>query len=831
MSVRVLARIRPLLKKELDKDVILTAENATGDDNAPPNVVRMPNPKKESESFSFQFQSVYDQDTTQQELFDKEVAPTVKHLFNGFDVTVFAYGVTGSGKTHTMKGGKSLADRGVIPRLLSSVYRRCRKLEKDGETQVDVAVSYYEIYNDRVYDLFEPPEKRTAAGLPIRDNNGKTVVVGLTERPCTTLKDFEKLYDEANVNRSTSATKLNAQSSRSHAILCVTLTQTTDTQTRVSRASCIDLAGSEDNRRTDNNRERLVESSAINKSLFVLAQCVEAISKKQHRIPYRESKMTRILSLGQNNGLTLMILNLAPIRSYHLDTLSSLTFASRTKKIEVNEVENEPVLKAAAVPSKPYSAIAGPGIQRQPLKPLAAVKNADMTQQKEKKTEKPAKSFAVFSEKPKAVPKTTSMSATSTQARRPDNLKRGATDNTTLGSRPSKRPVQSSGYGKQTTSAPTAPAPMSKEAIEAMIEKRIEEKLAERALNETSTIQTQDISEAVQRRLEALEERVGREDDDRGEGLHFLLMAKQHHVRGEYSSALKMYQLALPHFPDNEKLEQKIASLQEKVRREKEARRSHQPPESDPFQAPEPARAAEPESNQVQEEKHVEPLPLAARTSVLAKQPLRKPSVDKPAAPSEKPTTAMRPVSRPLSKSKSTSRKLEPEPVYQEEEDVVNDAADDSCVPDDAASDAGSAYQEDDSFVYKPKPKTRKPKPKKLPVYRDDDNASTHASSTAPIDPPATTPVRPTSSTEDASKAYATPRTKRLLGIINTRDLGQIRMLKGVGAKKAEAIVNCLCEMDDGDEGRWILTDLEQLAGLKGVGVKTVENMRQGIVA
>jgi len=138
------------------------------------------------------------------------VAPTVKHLFNGFDVTLFAYGVTGTGKTHTMRGGKSLADRGVIPRLLSSIYRRSRKTEKDsaGETQVEVAMSYYEIYNDRVYDLFEPPEKRTLAGLPIRDNNGKTVVVGLTERPCTTLKEFEQLYDQANVNRSTSATKV-----------------------------------------------------------------------------------------------------------------------------------------------------------------------------------------------------------------------------------------------------------------------------------------------------------------------------------------------------------------------------------------------------------------------------------------------------------------------------------------------------------------------------------------------------------------------------------------------------------------------------------------------
>jgi hypothetical protein len=138
------------------------------------------------------------------------VAPTVKHLFNGFDLSIFAHGCTGTGKTHTMRGGKSLADRGVIPRLLSSIYRRCKKIEKDtaGATQVEVALEYFEIYCDRVYDLFEPPEKRTPSGLPIRDNHGKTVVVGLTEKPCTTLKEFEQLYDQANMNRSTSATKV-----------------------------------------------------------------------------------------------------------------------------------------------------------------------------------------------------------------------------------------------------------------------------------------------------------------------------------------------------------------------------------------------------------------------------------------------------------------------------------------------------------------------------------------------------------------------------------------------------------------------------------------------
>ena len=84
-------------------------------------------------------------------LISPTVSPTVKHLFKGFDVTIFAYGVTGTGKTHTMRGGKSLQDRGVIPRLLSSIYRRARKVEKDsaGESSVQVSMSYYEIYNEK----------------------------------------------------------------------------------------------------------------------------------------------------------------------------------------------------------------------------------------------------------------------------------------------------------------------------------------------------------------------------------------------------------------------------------------------------------------------------------------------------------------------------------------------------------------------------------------------------------------------------------------------------------------------------------------------------------
>ena len=147
----------------------------------------------------------------------------MKQLFKGQDVTIFAYGVTGSGKTHTMKGNKAVAERGIIPRLLNAIYRRGRDLEKksDGNTTMAAIMSYYEIYNDKVYDLFEAPEKRTPAGLPLREAGGKTHVVGLTEKEITTLKEFETLYDKANTNRSTSATKLNAHSSRSHAIICV----------------------------------------------------------------------------------------------------------------------------------------------------------------------------------------------------------------------------------------------------------------------------------------------------------------------------------------------------------------------------------------------------------------------------------------------------------------------------------------------------------------------------------------------------------------------------------------------------------------------------------
>ncbi|KAL5120901.1 hypothetical protein ACEQ8H_001088 [Pleosporales sp. CAS-2024a] len=731
MSVRVIARIRPLLKHELDKDTIVSAETIDGEKNA--TVVRLPSPKNDAESFSFQFSSVYEPDATQQQLFDAEIAPTVKQLFNGFDLSIFAHGCTGTGKTHTMRGGKSLADRGVIPRLLSAIYRRCKKIEKDsaGATHVEVALEYFEIYCDRVYDLFEPPEKRTPSGLPIRDNHGKTVVVGLTEKPCTTLKEFEQLYDQANMNRSTSATKLNAHSSRSHAILCVKITQTTETTIQVSRASCIDLAGSEDNRRTDNNRERLVESSAINKSLFVLAQCVEAMNKKQNRIPYRESKMTRILSLGQNKGLTVMILNLAPTRAYHLDTISSLNFASRTKKIEVAEVENDPVLRTMCKPLA-TSSIGGANITRQPLRPIAAAHNVNVPEpDKQKKGEKPIKAFSVYSDSRKPTSRPSNPTAQNQGVRRTEGQKRAAEPSSTFASRPTK-----TFRTTETTSRSRNVEPiMTKASIEALIAQRIDEKLAEKALQDAGTVAPA-LSAELQKRLDELEHRIdAQEEDGKSQGLQFLLMAKQHHIRGEDASALRMYRLAQPFFPGNAKLESKIRNLEDRIR--------------------------------------------ASREDTAAKH------VSAPAA-----STAL-----PAALSKAKEKASKPKMVVRDDSDDEDDFAPPP------ESDHDASYASDDSFQYKPKA-ARKPKKtnKKLPIFRDD------AADSLP------------------TSIERTPRTTNLLRIINSRDVNQIKALKGVGAKKADAIVNCLMEMDDAE-----ILDLESLAMLKGVGGKTVENMRMGL--
>lgn len=623
-----------------------------------------------------------------------------------------------------MRGGLKLADRGVIPRLLSNVFRRGKKTAKDsnGETTVDVALSYYEIYNDKVFDLLEAPEKRTPSGLPLREANGKTIVVGLSERACEDLKDFERLYIEANNNRVTAATKLNAHSSRSHAILRVKVTQTTGDMILESTASAIDLAGSEDNRRTENNRERLVESAAINKSLFVLSQCVEAISRGEKRIPYRESKMTRILTLGQNNGITVMILNLAPMRSYHLDTLSSLNVSSRAKRIEVREIENEVVFKQAPR----AMTLGGNSIQRQPLRPLANVHNVHSgtlaanndKANKEKDKEKPLKAFSVFADKTKSTAARPANTSLASQPRKANAGKRRS-DPHDMSQRPTKT-VRSTGPTRP--QLPTSPITMSATQIEEMVERKVQEILAARAAADTQDKQQQltapvprpaapsEISEAVQRRLEALERRI---DDNAGElggrseGMRLLLQARKLKERGDDRKALQCYESALEYFPGQAKLMGKIEKLKAKL--------------GGTLAAPEPTHPKRCASNQ---------------------------GID------------------------------------------ANDS-------DFNASEADA----DESFVNaaraKPKRKSQKTARPFLPTP---DNSF------------------------DSKLGSPTTRTRKLLDIVNSRDVDIIKGLHGFGPKKARDIVTSL---EDHDTGR--IESLEQLSAVPGFGPKTLQRALEGI--
>ncbi|KAI5806266.1 P-loop containing nucleoside triphosphate hydrolase protein [Geopyxis carbonaria] len=525
-EVKIVARIRPLLPNEHEKDIVVVSEGSS---------ITIPNPKNPNETFTFPFHAVHGMEADQTQVF-QEVSPTLKHLFKGNDVTIFAHGVTGSGKTYTMKGNKPATDRGIIPRLLTAIYRRGKDMEKksEGDITMSAIMSYYEIYNDRVFDLFEEPSKRTLAGLPVREANGKTHVVGLAEKEISTLKEFETLYDKANNNRSTSATKLNAHSSRSHAVMCVRveIVNHSSGETRTGTVSCIDLAGSEDNRRTANDKERMVESASINKSLFVLAQCVEAMTKKQARIPYRESKMTRILSLGQNNGMTVMFLNLAPTKAYHQDTLSALNFANRAKKIELKNMENPVTFKPTQIP------------RNQTLSGQAS------------------RAFGTS--------KTANHNVTSNQT---SDKKKGLVKPHPRNA-PSSQPLRPQGGGIRKPTRPVDPFRARKEKetldMEDLIEKKVEEALAARALNEASTIQppAPNMNDEVNKRLELLERKLEKKADARAEGLTYILLAKQHASRGENIAALKMYQLALEYFPDNEKLLKKISDLQLKRKSE-----------------------------------------------------------------------------------------------------------------------------------------------------------------------------------------------------------------------------------------------------------------------
>ncbi|KAF8961771.1 kinesin-like protein, partial [Flammula alnicola] len=358
------------LDGELDDDSvkIVHASNDTGGSSSSTNggsFITVANPRDLTQIFKFPFTSCYDQDSTQEEIFKNDVEPLIDVVYSGVTVTIFAYGVTSSGKTHTMQGTK--ADPGVIPRVVRTMFEKKTHIQ---QYQTSLAVSYMEIYKDEVYDLLVTREN--APKLPVRENDsGMVFVANLTRTPISGVDDFDNIYNAATKHRSVGATNLNRASSRSHAVLTIEITMIDPiaNMTLTGKINLVDLAGSENNKLTGNDPSRMAESSAINKSLSVLGQVVHALNQGASRIPYRNSKLTRILqdALG-GSSVGLLICNLAPGIKFRQDTLNTLNFAVRTKNVEnrpvVNERDNRPGPKPhfAAVSIQPAAGKPAPAI-------------------------------------------------------------------------------------------------------------------------------------------------------------------------------------------------------------------------------------------------------------------------------------------------------------------------------------------------------------------------------------------------------------------------------------------------------------------------------------
>ncbi|XP_075682710.1 kinesin-like protein KIF13A isoform X1 [Rhinoderma darwinii] len=358
-KVKVAVRVRPMNRRELDlntKCIVemegnqtvlhpLPANNKPGGDNRkPPKVF----------AFDYCFWSIDEKNTEkyagQETVFKCLGEGILDNAFQGYNACIFAYGQTGSGKSFSMMG---TADQpGLIPRLCCSLFLRAAEEENDSQT-FKVEVSYMEIYNEKVRDLLDPKGSRQS--LKVREHKVLGPYVdGLSQLAVTTFEDIESLMSEGNKSRTVAATNMNEESSRSHAVFNIILTQTLyDHQSgnsgeRVSKVSLVDLAGSERVSKTGAAGERLKEGSNINKSLTTLGLVISSLADqaagkgKNKFVPYRDSVLTWLLkdNLG-GNSKTAMIATISPSGDNYEETLSTLRYADRAKRIVNHAVVNE----------------------------------------------------------------------------------------------------------------------------------------------------------------------------------------------------------------------------------------------------------------------------------------------------------------------------------------------------------------------------------------------------------------------------------------------------------------------------------------------------------
>ncbi|KAF6029688.1 KIF3C [Bugula neritina] len=338
--VRVIIRCRPMSEKET-KD----GHERVVDMDTKRGVVSIRNPKDPSAApKEFTFDSVYDWNSKQQDLYEETFRDLVESVLDGFNGTVFAYGQTGTGKTFTMQGVKSDPElRGMIPNSFEHIFQHISRSENQ---QYLVRASYLEIYQEEIRDLLSKDQSRRLE-LKERPDTG-VYVKDLSSFVTKSVKEIEHVMNVGDKNRSVGATNMNLHSSRSHAIFIITVecSQTgadNENHIRVGKLNLVDLAGSERQSKTGAEGQRLKEATKINLSLSALGNVISAlVDGKSSHVPYRDSKLTRLLqdSLG-GNAKTVMVANVGPA-SYNFDeTVTTLRWANRAKSIKNKPKINE----------------------------------------------------------------------------------------------------------------------------------------------------------------------------------------------------------------------------------------------------------------------------------------------------------------------------------------------------------------------------------------------------------------------------------------------------------------------------------------------------------
>ena len=311
--------------------------------------VYTPNDKQDKDPYEkhdVRLDYVFECSTDQSNVYEIAAKPIVKGVLEGFNGTVLAYGQTSSGKTFTMQGDiDSDVLRGIIPRMVETIFEAI--MQASETIEFTVKASMIEIYNEKVRDLLDPSKDN----LEVHEDKQRGVYVeGMTESSIGNEFDVYELMKQGNSNRSIAETKMNAQSSRSHSIFILTMVMNDmeNYTCKTGRLSLVDLAGSEMISKTGATGQTLEEAKNINKSLTMLGRVITALTDgKSSHIPYRDSKLTRILqdSLG-GNSKTCLIVTASPSMYNATETLSTCRFGMRAKNIKNDAKVNKQVTLA-----------------------------------------------------------------------------------------------------------------------------------------------------------------------------------------------------------------------------------------------------------------------------------------------------------------------------------------------------------------------------------------------------------------------------------------------------------------------------------------------------